>query len=1398
MTHPALQVATADAQTGAPVGILRARAVLSIAVPPSPGYIYLPLSSLQVDTSSNGLAYSLILTPYGPITLYGVGACEGPMNSSLAFSFASYVSNCSGSAWMPQTSYPALALFGIKTTCALTRSWSATPSATPTPTPSSTRSQSRTVTRSSTPSQARSPSQSQTGSVTRSTSATASRTCTESRSGSRTRSQTASQSASSSPPQSASASTSASPSTSASMSGSASQVATASSSASQSLSQTQTPSTTGFPTLPVVDGFGGSVVPEPPSGVSTIDARAVSLYWPEGDPACGPGTYRLTTLSLLLGLNTTQPSTMVLQLYSTAPGSGAPAVPQRTRVTAFAVQLSVAPVWVNFTLPVAPASQTWTVDAAAAPSAAVSFYTDTLVNWYATQTGLAGNAPASGFANPVGAFYSSDSLTSWSAAAYGGFSLFAYKLGCALTATQTQSGSETRSPSRSRSPTPSQSRSTSLTRSSSRTASRSASQSYSPTQAPSRATPSQTQSPSAGATPSSSPSNSQPMSVSETGTATGSSSPSLPSTPSSTPSPTPSPTSTASVSVSRSQGQTCSSTASQSASASGSRTPSRSGSLTQTRSSTASPSQSATPSTVPTPSPSGSPTSTTTLSQSTTPSNTPTSSLTRSCTASPSLSASSTVTSTLSPSSSATTSTSPTLTASAASSPSESQSPSEPAPSRSATGSPSTLATRSMTPSPSASPTQTATALSLSASSVAQPPCAGVNASAACAGASAGSGSAESSASPSAGVLYGISAACGLLLCVACFAVIFLVRLRRESKRETQVRRHLTASGVEGGASGGISNGKGRDESGVIPLPQASAFSPMLAASENVGSSSRDEAAPPVKSAATAAAPYSRAPLSRWAARLPMTWVPGDLLGGPDPWPLIRPGQPALTQPPRGVDPTSRMRVAPLPRYHPPSGLLVSRLQGGTRDDGGAGSGLSGTRSPTSSVAPHAQAPVTDVNLRWQAAVASDAFGPAPVEGTPAREVAPAWTSLGYAAPLGSEAAEPHTNGEGGRGSASSVLGDAVVAGGGAESRFGSPESARRRGFGSTVYEVSPPPLGPLALPVALPGGAGPASDPGDTASTLPPNWHSQAATRSTVGTRMAEASGGSPTLQQRSPETRALAAVPHPPGGSPLAAARSLPGLPHWTPPPRRRQQQPQPVPHQAAGSPSGSSGNSGNGVARPPAERAAGEQISATHPTPALPRFMRATAAAARRLRPLGALPEASREGGKGSMLQPPSAPPRHVVLVPSKQQRLRRLRQAREATLEGTLHGSTQGGGGGEGQSWGGPEFADGREVRSDASPVAAESSPVYLQPSSSPAWAPGLSAAGGPGGDGRRALRHAVSAQVLHPSGPPAGHWQGPQGTPHHWQADGPSLHHALSLPVLPARPDQSAPFAVNVR
>lgn len=639
-------------------------------------------------------------------------------------------------------------------------------------------------------------------------------------------------------------------------------------------------------------------------------------------------------------------------------------------------------------------------------------------------------------------------------------------------------------------------------------------------------------------------------------------------------------------------------------------------------------------------------------------------------------------------------------------------------------------------------------------------------------------------------MLYGVSAACGLFLCVACLAVILLIRLRRERKREMQKGRPFAASGVDGGASGGISNGKGRDEGGVIPLPQAPAFSPMLAVSEYVGSPSGDEATPPNKAAAAAATatPYARAPLSRWAARLPMTWVPGDLLGGPDPWPLLRPGQPALTQP-RGVDPTSRMRVAPLPRYHPPSGLLVSRLQGGARDDGGAGSGLSGSPSPTSSVAPHAQAPAADVNLQRQAAAPPGAFGSAPVGSTPAREGAPAWTSLGSAAPRGSGSPERHSNGEG---EDAASLGGAAHAGGGAEPRFGSPESTRRRGFGSTVSEeVSQPPLEPLALP----GGAGPASDPCDTASSLPrtTTWHSQA-----------EASGGSPTMQQqRSSERRVATYAPHPPGGSPLAA-RSIPGLPHWTPPPRRRQQpQPQPAHHRATGS------SSNSGVARPPAESAAGEQISAPPPAPALPRFMRATAAAARRLRPLDALPEASREDGEGSLLQPPPAPPRHVVLVPSKQQRLRRLRQARDGTLEGTLHGSTQGGGV-EGQSWG-AEFADRRggpapggvvglrsvmpsashgpprtlEVPSDASPLGAESPPVYLQPSPTPAWASDMSTGGGPGGDGRRALRHAVSAQVLHASsGPPAGHWQGPQGAHH------PSLHHALSLPVLPARPDQS--------
>lgn len=49
--------------------------------------------------------------------------------------------------------------------------------------------------------------------------------------------------------------------------------------------------------------------------IGTTDACAVSWFFPEVDPACGPGTYKLVSISLALSALSSVTATISVELY---------------------------------------------------------------------------------------------------------------------------------------------------------------------------------------------------------------------------------------------------------------------------------------------------------------------------------------------------------------------------------------------------------------------------------------------------------------------------------------------------------------------------------------------------------------------------------------------------------------------------------------------------------------------------------------------------------------------------------------------------------------------------------------------------------------------------------------------------------------------------------------------------------------------------------------------------------------------------------------------------------------------------------------------------------------------------------------------------------------------------
>ena len=440
-------------------------------------------------------------------------------------------------AWTALGSYGAVQLEAYKPVC------SPTPTQSTTPSPSPTMTQTPSLTPSLTPSQSLTQSQ------------TASGTPSQSHSPSQSQSQSSSQSGTQSP------------------------------------SMTPTPTPTGRPEQVVVSNLG-AVDPSAQATFSAASTYAVGFAFVEGDDQCGPGRYRMTSVTLTLSRPPSTPSSisLVIWLYNAAP-DGTPTTPV-TFVSSL-VSVDVVPANVSFALPAA-----MSVDSSASlnPAFAVAFSPSNDVYWNAPLNGGA-NMPGTGTASALGLFSIANGPGhSWAAVSsptYGAVRLAAVKEICSPsstpTQTQTQSPSVTQTPtgtltgSVTQSPSASATRSQSITRSVTQTQTRSETQTRSQSQSPSLTqSASLTQSGSQAATPSGSgsasitqsrsqvptPSQTQSQSLSPSETQSGSASTTVTPSCSGTPSATGSASASPSLTGSRSPSQTTSRSLSSSQSAS--------------------------------------------------------------------------------------------------------------------------------------------------------------------------------------------------------------------------------------------------------------------------------------------------------------------------------------------------------------------------------------------------------------------------------------------------------------------------------------------------------------------------------------------------------------------------------------------------------------------------------------------------------------------------------------------------------------------------------------------------------------------------------------------------------------------------------------------------------------
>ena len=183
---------------------------------------------------------------------------------------------------------------------------------------------------------------------------------------------------------------------------------------------------TGFPVQLVLDSTAGLSVPID-SNVSAVGARlvtpdvswAVAFAFPETDPSCGPGAYRLEGVRLPLACvdaSLSSPLLLVVQLWSLDALSGVPAVPLQTAVlpAPSALVPGAAPAFYSIAL---PASFVVNASVLSQAAAAISVIASASVSWLAV---VPAQSPVPGSGVPRGSFESIDYGVTWSpASAFG-------------------------------------------------------------------------------------------------------------------------------------------------------------------------------------------------------------------------------------------------------------------------------------------------------------------------------------------------------------------------------------------------------------------------------------------------------------------------------------------------------------------------------------------------------------------------------------------------------------------------------------------------------------------------------------------------------------------------------------------------------------------------------------------------------------------------------------------------------------------------------------------------------------------------------------------------------------------------------------------------------------------
>lgn len=265
-------------------------------------------------------------------------------------------------------------------------------------------------------------------------------------------------------------------------------------SSSMTASQTPSQSSTGFPIQAVLDNtFDSTSLLVDFRVIERHDRLSISFYFPETDPACGAGAYRLTALVLPLSLSSSllsqsDSALLIVYLYGADAinAVGATLTEAGYLKSAFPKvgPLQDIPAYYKIDLP-----SSWTIDTTSQRRYSIVVSTTNIpVHWYDPAYGPAyDNEPLPGFGMPEGASISLSGNANWDRTSFPGFRLEAQKVVCSPTP-KPMSYAASSSPSQSSSATSSASASESASTSESTSASASTIRWQSFTMTPSQST----------------------------------------------------------------------------------------------------------------------------------------------------------------------------------------------------------------------------------------------------------------------------------------------------------------------------------------------------------------------------------------------------------------------------------------------------------------------------------------------------------------------------------------------------------------------------------------------------------------------------------------------------------------------------------------------------------------------------------------------------------------------------------------------------------------------------------------------------------------------------------------------------------------------------------------------